>query len=54
LLEHAQDISREAFNNAWRTYVAREPCRREEIEHRVAWAVVRRAAGKSATMPYGR
>jgi cation transport regulator len=34
LPEHAQDIFREAFNNAWRTYGAREPYRREEIAHR--------------------
>jgi cation transport regulator len=42
LPEHAQDIFREAFNNAWRTYGAREPGRREEIAHRVAWAAVKK------------
>jgi cation transport regulator len=42
LPEHAQDIFREAFNNAWRTYGAREPSRREEIAHRVAWAAVKK------------
>jgi cation transport regulator len=30
---HAQGIFREAFNNAWRTYGAREPYRRQEIAH---------------------
>jgi cation transport regulator len=40
--EHAQDIFRKAFNNAWRTYSTREPRRREEIAHRVAWAAVKK------------
>jgi cation transport regulator len=39
---HAQDIFREAFNNAWRTYGARQQHRREEIAHRVAWAAVKK------------
>ena len=39
---HAQDIFREAFNHAWDGYGAREPARREEIAHRVAWAAVKR------------
>lgn len=39
---HAQDIFRAAFNNAWASYGAREPQRREEIAHRVAWAAVKR------------
>jgi cation transport regulator len=43
---HAQDIFREAFNNAWRTYGAREPYRREEIAHRVAWAAVKKSYRK--------
>jgi cation transport regulator len=38
---HAQDIFRSAFNHAWQTYGAREPARREEIAHRVAWAAVK-------------
>ena len=42
LPQHAQDIFREAFNNAWRSYGAREPSRREEIAHRVAWAAVKK------------
>jgi cation transport regulator ChaB len=36
------------FNNAWRIYAAREPYRREEIEHRVAWAAVSTHPGKAA------
>jgi cation transport regulator len=39
---HAQDIYRAAFNHAWTSYGAREPARREEIAHRVAWAAVKR------------
>lgn len=46
LPEHAQDIYRAAFNNAWRTYGAREPQRREEIAHRVAWAAVKKSYRK--------
>jgi cation transport regulator len=46
LPEHAQDIFREAFNNAWRTYGAREPYRREEIAYRVAWAAVKKSYRK--------
>jgi cation transport regulator len=42
LPQHAQDIFREAFNHAWRSYGAREPARREEIAHRVAWAAVKK------------
>jgi cation transport regulator len=36
----AQDIYREAFNAAWKTYG--RDARREEISHRVAWAAVKR------------
>lgn len=39
---HAQDIFRAAFNHAWESYGMREPGRREEIAHRVAWAAVKR------------
>ena len=46
LPEHAQHIFREAFNNTWRTYGAREPYRREEIAHRVAWAAVKKSYHK--------
>ena len=53
---HAQDIFREAFNHAWRTYGAREPQRREEIAHRVAWAAVkkryRKVGGRLGTVPH--
>jgi cation transport regulator len=41
----AQDIYREAFNDAWRTYGGE--LRREEIVHRIAWAVVERRYEKS-------
>jgi len=46
---HAQDIYRAAFNNAWASYGATEPVRREEIAHRVAWAAVKRQYRKSGT-----
>jgi cation transport regulator len=39
---HAQDIFRSAFNAAWSGYGEREPSRREEIAHRVAWAAVKK------------
>lgn len=39
---HAQDIFRAAFNNAWASYGAAEPSRREEIAHRVAWAAIKK------------
>jgi cation transport regulator len=39
---HAQDIFRAAFNHAWESYGKRQPARREEIAHRVAWAAVKR------------
>jgi cation transport regulator len=35
----AQDIYREAFNHAWRTYAGQT--RHEEIAHRVAWGAVK-------------
>jgi len=44
---HAQDIYRAAFNSAWSSYGAREPWRREEIAHRVAWAAVKRRYRKA-------
>lgn len=47
LPEHAQDIFRAAFNSAWASYGAREPWRREEIAHRVAWAAVKRRYRKA-------
>ena len=44
---HAQDIFRSAFNAAWQSYGRREPARREEIAHRVAWAAVKRSYRKA-------
>ncbi|MFI4998836.1 MAG: ChaB family protein [Reyranellales bacterium] len=41
----AQDIYREAFNHAWKTYA--DDVRREEIAHRVAWAAVKRRFHKA-------
>jgi cation transport regulator len=38
----AQDIYRKAFNAAWSSYGKREPARREEIAHRIAWSAVKR------------
>ncbi len=49
LPSHAQDIFRNAFNNAWASYGAREPWRREEIAHRVAWAAVKRRYRRSGS-----
>jgi cation transport regulator len=56
LPEHAQAIFREAFNAAWRSYGAREPERREEIAHRVAWAAVKKSYHKVGDqwVPHGR
>jgi cation transport regulator len=47
LPSHAQDIFRAAFNSAWESYGARQPARREEIAHRVAWAAVKRRDRKA-------
>ena len=44
---HAQAIYRAAFNNAWESYGARDPGRREEIAHRVAWATVKKRYRKA-------
>ncbi|QIG48367.1 cation transporter [Nordella sp. HKS 07] len=41
LLEHAQDIYREAFNHAFAAHVG-DP-RQEEGAHRIAWAAVKRS-----------
>lgn len=46
LPEHAQEIFLGAFNSAWQSYGQREPARREEIAHRVAWAAVKRSYRK--------
>jgi cation transport regulator len=46
LPSHAQDIYREAFDNAWSEY--QDPAKRrgneslEEVAHRVAWAAVKK------------
>lgn len=42
LPEHAQDIYRSAFNNAWERYGDGDAERREEIAHRVAWSAVKK------------
>lgn len=45
LPRHAQDIYKEAYNNAWDQYADPEDRRgdasREETAHRVAWAAVK-------------
>lgn len=47
LPEHAQDIYRAAFNNAYAAH-AGDP-RQEEAAHRIAWAAVKRAFVKVGT-----
>lgn len=44
---HAQDIYRAAFNSAWESYASRQPERREEIAHRIAWGAVKRRYRKA-------
>ncbi len=44
LPEHAQDIFRAAFNNAFESH-RDDPCL-EEIAHRIAWSAVKRQYGK--------
>ncbi len=50
LPEHAQDIYRESFNNAWEQYKEPEERRgsasREETSHRVAWSAVKEKYSK--------
>lgn len=47
---HAQEIYREAFNNAWDQYAKPEDRRgdasREETAHKVAWAAVKKVYEK--------
>ena len=47
---HAQEIYKEAFNNAWREYAdtadRRGDATREETAHRVAWAAVKEKYAK--------
>ncbi len=45
LPSHAQDIYREAFNNAWTQYGAAPG--NEAIAHRIAWAAVKRRYEKA-------
>lgn len=52
LPDHAQDIYRKSFNNAWVQYAdprkRRGKTSREETAHRVAWAAVENAYEKGA------
>ncbi len=47
LPQHAQEIYRAAFNNAWTEYGDRLPPAREETAHRVAWAAVKQRYRKA-------
>ena len=51
LTKHAQDIYREAYNNAWDQYDQPEERRdsntREETAHRVAWSAVKKKYKKN-------
>jgi cation transport regulator len=38
---HAQDIYREAFNQAWAAHAGED--RQEEAAHRIAWGAVKRS-----------
>jgi len=40
LPKHAQEIYKEAFNNAWRQYAMRKD--REAVAHKVAWSAVKK------------
>ncbi len=50
LPEHAQEIYREAFNNAWEQYDTPDERRgnasREETAHKVAWSAVKQVYEK--------
>lgn len=50
LPKHAQDIYKEAFNNAYEEYKdpeeRRDDADREEVAHRVAWSAVKRSYEK--------
>jgi cation transport regulator len=52
LPSHAQDIYKEAFNNAWEQYKdpheRRDDASREEVAHRVAWSAVKEKYEKDA------
>jgi cation transport regulator len=42
LPQHAQEIFRSAFNDAWQSYANQGSEKQEEIAHRVAWAAVKK------------
>ena len=42
LPRHAQEIYKEAFNNAYDEYAERGPEGREETAHKVAWTAVKK------------
>jgi cation transport regulator len=50
LPKHAQEIYKEAFNNAWEQYADPEDGRgdisREEVAHKVAWSAVKQVYEK--------
>lgn len=52
LPHHAQDIYKEAFNNAWEEYKSPKERRgdadREEVAHRVAWSAVKKKYSKGS------
>lgn len=58
LPEHAQDIYREAFNNAYEQYAdpakRRQGRDREETAHAVAWAAVEKLYEKTGTSKWRR
>lgn len=51
LPEHAQDIYKEAYNNAWDEYKDSKDRKgdisREEISHKVAWSAVKKVYEKN-------
>ncbi|MGZ8096564.1 MAG: ChaB family protein [Methylosarcina sp.] len=52
LPKHAQEIYKEAFNNAWDQYEdpekRRDDSSREEVSHKVAWSAVKAKYEKKA------
>ncbi|OGO63967.1 MAG: cation transport regulator ChaB, partial [Chloroflexi bacterium RBG_19FT_COMBO_55_16] len=50
LPKHAQEIYKEAFNNAWEQYADPDDWRgdasREEVAHKVAWSAVKQVYEK--------
>ena len=48
--KHAQEIYKEAFNNAWDEYADKDERRgdesREEVAHKVAWSAVKKGYRK--------